>query len=165
MIVLDQATKLWARETFRIGEAPGYPWPGVFEFTLTYNTGIAFGMLQGGGLFVAPIAVGIAGYVSYLSLYTKSEPNWRHVVWGLLAAGALGNLYDRIVDGKVTDMFWFRLIDFPVFNVADACITVSATALVVSTLFGHRKESETPDAKAAEGPTPAVNETGSASRE
>ena len=48
------------------------------------------------------------------------------VAMGLLASGALGNLYDRLFDRRgVTDMFWFRAINFPVFNVADACITVA----------------------------------------
>jgi signal peptidase II len=49
---------------------------------------------------------------------------------GLLAAGALGNLFDRVAFGKVTDMFYFRAINFPVFNVADACITIAAGLLI-----------------------------------
>ena len=50
---------------------------------------------------------------------------------GLLASGALGNLYDRVVNGRVTDMFYARIIDFPVFNVADSCITVATVLLIL----------------------------------
>lgn len=56
------------------------------------------------------------------------------VTLGMLAAGAIGNLIDRLWMGKVTDMFWFRLINFPVFNVADACITVSAILLAIMSI-------------------------------
>ena len=50
---------------------------------------------------------------------------------GLLAAGALGNLYDRLVFGKVRDMFETRFVEFPVFNWADSCITVATAILIL----------------------------------
>jgi signal peptidase II len=56
----------------------------------------------------------------------------------LLCAGAIGNLIDRLALGRVTDMFWLRFIDFPVFNVADVCITIAGVLLglsVVAELF------------------------------
>lgn len=130
-IVLDQATKTWARAAFVPRESPGIPWPGVFEFTLTYNEGIAFGMLQGFGLFLAPIAVAIAAAAYAHSRRHPEDAAWMHVAMGLLAGGALGNLWDRLVYRKVTDMFWFRAIDFPVFNVADSCITAAAAILIL----------------------------------
>jgi signal peptidase II len=150
MLILDQAVKFWARQTF--GDADGYPtnlaklggapWPGVFEFTLTYNKGIAFGLFQGLGVFLAPVAVAIAVGAGVYSWKHPREPVWTHVAMGLLASGAIGNLYDRVFLKKVTDMFWFRLIDFPVFNVADACITVATALLLVTwTLEAlHQKE-------------------------
>jgi signal peptidase II len=130
-IILDQSTKFWARSTFAPRESPGLPWPGVFEFTLTYNEGIAFGMLQGFGLFLAPIAIAIAVAAYAHSKRHPEDSAWMHVAMGLLAGGALGNLWDRLVYRKVTDMFWFRAIDFPVFNIADSCITIAATILIV----------------------------------
>ncbi|HUG09506.1 MAG TPA: signal peptidase II, partial [Opitutaceae bacterium] len=91
----------------------------------------------------AVIAIGAAWY----SLKHRHEPRSTHVTMALLCAGALGNLIDRIALGKVTDMFWFRAIDFPVFNVADVCITVAGVMLGVSVLMElfHHHEPPTPD--------------------
>ena len=131
MIVIDQLVKLWARNSFAERQSSEFPWPGVFEFTLTYNKGIAFGMLQGFGIYLAPIAIAIAGGAFWYVTRHKHESVWMHVSLGLIASGAVGNLIDRIWLGKVTDMFSFRLINFPVFNVADSCITVGAILLVL----------------------------------
>jgi signal peptidase II len=55
-------------------------------------------------------------------------------------AGAVGNCIDRIVHGYVVDFFYFRLIDFPIFNVADIYVTVSAFFLVLFGLFYYKEE-------------------------
>lgn len=143
-LALDQATKAWARSAFAEHESPGFPWPGVFELTLTYNKGIAFGMLQGAGVFLAPIAVAIAVAAWMYSHRNDGDGPLSHSAMALLASGALGNLYDRVFLGQVTDLFWFRLINFPVFNIADTCITVAAGLLIIkwSREFFAEKRSE-----------------------
>jgi signal peptidase II len=130
-VALDQATKLWARIALAEGEALAVPWPGVLEIKLTYNTGIAFGLLQNAGVFLTPIAILIAMASTLYAFRHRSETAWSHIAMGLLASGAVGNLIDRIALGKVTDMIWIRAINFPVFNVADACITLAAAILLV----------------------------------
>ncbi len=133
MLALDQVVKAWVRGAIPVhGSLGGKPFPGIFEITLTYNEGIAFGMLQGMGPLLAPVAVVIAIASAWYSFRHPEEFWLSHVAMGLLASGALGNLYDRVVAHKVTDMFWFRLIDFPVFNVADSCITVATILLMIS---------------------------------
>jgi signal peptidase II len=134
MLILDQVVKNWARVS-----ADGFQgrtfltlWPNVFELRLTYNEGIAFGWFQGGGVFLAPVAVAIAAGAVWYNLKHPTETKWAQASAALLAAGALGNLYDRLFQHRVTDMFYFRLIDFPVFNVADACITAAACMLIIS---------------------------------
>jgi len=117
------------------------PWPGVFEITLSYNKGVAFGMLQGFGVYMAPIAIVIAIITALYSYRNPKESMWVHVALSLIASGAVGNLYDRLVLGRVTDMFYFRLIDFPVFNVADSCITVGTAILLVRGLWDAVKGS------------------------
>lgn len=130
-VVIDQLVKAWARGAMDVGgSVNGLPWPGVLELTLTYNRGIAFGMFQGLGVLMAPIGIAIAWFAGRHSMRHPSAPSLLHVALGLLASGAIGNLIDRVFLGQVTDMFAFRFIDFPVFNVADSCITVSAIALV-----------------------------------
>jgi signal peptidase II len=142
LLVIDQLVKLWARSSFVVGEKPGYPWPGVFELTLTYNQGIAFGMFQGAAMIVTPIAIAIAGAATYWVWTRPTESQLSVIAWALIASGAIGNLIDRIWMGKVTDMFWFRLIDFPVFNVADSAISVGAVLLICSYVFESGRKPE-----------------------
>lgn len=142
-ILLDQWLKAWVRGHLNQGQSwNGGPLPGYFEITLTYNKGIAFGMLQGGGLIMTPIAIIIAG-VAIRTIYKNvNESRWGTVALGLLASGALGNLIDRVFNNKmgVTDMFLLRLgnithgklSDFPVFNIADSCISVAMVMLLIS---------------------------------
>jgi len=118
-------------------------WPNVFELTLVFNRGIAFGQLQGYGVLLTPIALLIAGGSIWYSMKHPQASKIYHVVAALFAAGALGNLFDRLYLGKVTDMFDFRLIKFPVFNVADACITISGVVMVllwIKEAFDERKQ-------------------------
>lgn len=133
LLVVDQLVKAWARGAVDGREMASISslWPNVFELTLVYNRGIAFGQLQGYGVLLAPIALAIAAGAIWYSHKHSDAPKINHVIAALFASGALGNLYDRIVHGKVTDMFDFRLIHFPVFNVADACITISGILMVL----------------------------------
>ena len=57
-----------------------------------------------------------------------------------IGAGAIGNLYDRIMLGYVIDFLYFIYIDFPIFNVADIYVTVSAAMLVILFLFIYKDE-------------------------
>lgn len=132
-LVLDQLVKYWVRQSIPPGGSiHGLPMPGIFEITLQHNKGIAFGFFQGKGKLLSPIAVVIAAGTAWYSFKNPKEPWLTHISMGLLAAGALGNLLDRIVAEKVTDMFWIRKINFPVFNVADSCITVATILLIYS---------------------------------
>jgi signal peptidase II len=155
LIVADQFVKLWSREHFlREGQAMTVI-PNVFDLTLTYNKGIAFGMFQGFGGLLAPVAVAIAAGATYYSMKHREESPWVHTAMALLASGALGNLYDRIVNGKVTDMFHFRAFEFPVFNLADSCITVAAVILIIRWSWewmqeSRKKEEVSPWARPAE---------------
>ena len=133
LFVIDQLVKVWARDTAKGIEntSLGAPIPGVFELKLVYNEGVAFGMFQGAGLLLAPVAVAITIIAAWYSWKNDSEKSVSHVTAALLASGALGNLVDRLAHGKVTDMFWIRAINFPVFNIADVCITIAGALLVL----------------------------------
>jgi signal peptidase II len=130
-ILLDQLVKLWARHSLSDYESSSFPWVGVFEIKLTFNQGIAFGFFQGKGVLLAPIAVIISGATVYHITKHPEETKWNTFGFGLLTAGAIGNLIDRLAFQRVTDIFWFRLINFPVFNVADSCITVATIMLII----------------------------------
>ena len=148
LLVLDQVVKVLSRGAVNGTENASINalWPGVFELTLVYNRGIAFGQLQGYGVLLAPIALAITGGSIWYSMKHPKAPTMYHVIASLFASGALGNLYDRLAHGQVTDMFDFKLIGFPVFNVADACITVSGVLMVlvwIKEAFEERKQSRT----------------------
>lgn len=144
LLVIDQLTKWWARAAVDGVEGRSiYPlWPNVFELKLVYNQGVAFGLLQGIGPMLAPLALIMAAGAGYFSFKGAREPRYFHVMLGLLAAGAIGNMLDRVFAGKVTDMFWIRAINFPVFNVADICITFAGFLLVYNAFFGGKNEED-----------------------
>lgn len=149
VVVVDQLVKAWARAAAEglEGRIIHQTIPRVFELKLVYNKGIAFGMAQGGGVLLTPIAVLVMGAAIWMTLSKPKESRVFHVTMVALAAGALGNLIDRLTLGKVTDMFYIRLIDFPVFNVADVSITLAGCLLVYSGLADvvkPKKESVAP---------------------
>ncbi|MCX5790362.1 MAG: signal peptidase II [Elusimicrobia bacterium] len=125
VIALDRLTKLWALK-WLFFHSPLRVLP-FFYLTYVENTGAAFGLMQGANAFF--IGVSITLLCGLLWLRRKIEP----ALWGarvataLVAGGALGNLYDRLVHGHVIDFLDFRV--WPVFNVADSCISIGAVLL------------------------------------
>lgn len=136
---LDQWTKLLAVRF--LSEKPSVPViAGVFELTFTVNYGAAFGMLQNRQilfLITTPLIL-----LAVLYLYLKLPKSGRYfplrVIGILLFSGAAGNLIDRAVRGYVVDFFYFKLIHFPVFNVADCYVTVATVLLFVFYLFVYK---------------------------
>ena len=98
-----------------------------FHFTLIYNTGVAFGLLEGWGLWVTAGTLVVLLFL-FRGFVTASKDSpasrWPMVCMGLILGGAVGNLIDRIRLGAVIDFLDFRI--WPVFNLADSCITVGA---------------------------------------
>jgi signal peptidase II len=131
MIAIDQAIKLWCETHMATGQNIRFPWPGILELQLTRNEGIAFGLWQGRGGLFTPIALLISFGAGWHSMRHPKDGYWMHTAMALLAGGALGNLYDRVKYGYVRDMFAPRFINFPVFNWADACITIATVILIL----------------------------------
>ena len=95
------------------------------------NPGIAFGIRLPESIQTWVISAA-AGLVILLALTTAKTPLTR-VAFGLIVAGALGNVLDRLPDGRVTD--FFQVGTFPIFNVADSCITVGAALLILDVIL------------------------------
>ena len=116
--------------------------PGVFRLTYLVNRGAAFGVLQGQQWFFYIITAVIL--VAVLLVYRRMPAGRKflplRVCAVLIVSGALGNLIDRVGQGYVVDFFYFELIDFPVFNVADIFVTVSAVLLAVLLLLYYKEE-------------------------
>jgi len=117
--------------------------PGLFQIIHTRNTGIAFGMFADGDgsrgkwlLILFSLAVmGLVGSLLWTACKPDSREHWTlRAALGLVMGGAVGNLYDRIAFGSVTDFldFFWGHSHFPIFNVADSAITVGAGLLLIN---------------------------------
>ncbi len=140
MVAVDQLTKTWA-----VHRLPGRPIHvvGSLQLSLQYNTGASFSIGRNLGPIIAVVAVVV---VAVLAVSGHSARDRRTaVIIGLLVGGAVGNLCDRLfragpgsggfLHGAVVD--FIDLQWWPVFNVADAAVSVGAVLLV---LFGFRGE-------------------------
>lgn len=108
----------------------------------TYNTGIAFSMLDSFG-DIGLIAVSVCVVAFVLHLATKTGPGQvlARIGFALIVGGALGNVIDRAIYGHVIDYILFHtpVWSFAVFNLADAFITVGAIAVVFDEFIGWRR--------------------------
>ncbi|MCQ2555217.1 MAG: signal peptidase II [Clostridia bacterium] len=136
-IVLDQLTKYIVRANLALGESVDVI-PKICSFTYVRNYGAAFSSLVGQTFILKylPIALIIICIV-ILEVYIKSH--WTFLTSLLLiASGGVGNLIDRWYFGYVTDMIDFHF--FPVFNVADICVTCGCGFLILYVLFFDKTE-------------------------
>ncbi len=125
ILTLDQLTKFLASKNLELNN----PLPiikGVFNLTLVYNRGAAFGIFKNQFYFF--ILSSIAAVILIYSVLKKNKRNNLYTFsLSLILGGALGNLIDRIFLGYVVDFLDFRI--WPVFNFADSAITLGALLL------------------------------------
>lgn len=115
--------------------------PGVFSFSYVENRGAAFGMFQNQTVLFVVMTVLACGGIAYLLIRERKKMHTlMRVCLALILAGAVGNFVDRIWLGYVRDMFYFELINFAVFNVADSAISVGTVALILDILFFKGKD-------------------------
>ena len=115
----------------------------VLHLTYRENTGAAFSILNGFRWGFVILAVIVCGIVIYINVSRKIDSKLFYASSILVVAGAIGNVIDRIATGAVVDFIDFRLIDFPVFNFADICLTVGVAMLFIYFLFFYGKEKKT----------------------
>ncbi|MGH8926705.1 MAG: signal peptidase II [Acidimicrobiia bacterium] len=131
LIGLDLLTKRWAAIEFTAG--PRTIIPGVLAFRFTENPGAAFSLFENAGPFLGVAAVVAVGAIG--AGLARPRPLHEVIAFGMIIAGALGNLIDRIargqgfLDGHVID--WVQLPNFPTFNLADSSITVAVAILLI----------------------------------
>ena len=139
LIGLDQWTKMLAVSALQQGGSFQVI-PGLLEFTYVQNYGAAFGMLQNKTLFFLILTgICILVFIGILFAYKKHTP-LTYAVCVLIIAGGIGNFIDRVRQSYVVDFFYFELINFPIFNVADIYVTTAAVALIVLVIFFYKDE-------------------------
>ncbi|WP_299197748.1 signal peptidase II [uncultured Amphritea sp.] len=139
VIVLDLFTKYQASTLLPYGIP--HPQLPVFDLTLLHNTGAAFSFLaQAGGWqrwFFALIAMVVSIVLLVWMARTPYQQRWLGAGLALVLGGALGNLYDRVVQGYVIDFIslHYNGYYFPAFNLADTAITIGAGMLIIDMLW------------------------------
>nr|WP_297172447.1 signal peptidase II [uncultured Agathobaculum sp.] len=141
LIAIDQIVKNWALTSLQVQHTIPVI-DNVFHFTYVENRGAAFSLFSQFGsrwIFITLACVITVAIVIVLHkrIMQTALGRWSLV---LVAAGAMGNAIDRVQHSFVVDLFDFRLVHFPVFNVADILICVGGALFVIYFLFQHREE-------------------------
>lgn len=141
LIILDRITKNLA--VSHLKDKPAYPIiDKVFVLSYLENRGAAFGIFQNKQIFFLIVSVIFVVAITYILLKLPLEKKFlaAEIVLVFLAAGAFGNMIDRAIQNYVVDFFYFELIDFPVFNVADIYVTLSCIALFILIVFVYKED-------------------------
>ena len=130
-LILDQVTKYTISQAFsNVGETLPV-WAGIFHITYVKNTGAAFSFFTGGVTWLRWLSLGVSFALIGLAKLTRLS-KIEQLGYGFVLAGALGNGVDRFAFGYVIDFLDFRVINFPVFNIADVCINLGIFFLVIA---------------------------------
>ena len=160
IVALDQWTKYLVRSRLAFGEAWS-PWEWLMPYARIVhwnNTGAAFGLFPAAGVIFTIVAILVTvAIIYYYPLVPKNQIGVR-IALPMQLAGALGNLIDRLSIGTVTD--FVSLGAFPVFNVADASISIGVAVLVVVMFLEDRRTRR--EAKDAQDASEATGEEASA---
>ncbi len=133
-LVLDQLTKYWIVQNFNLTET--HPLlPGVFHLTYVTNTGAAFSLFTGKVEWLRWLSLGVSLGLMALAWFGRTLSIFEQLGYGFILGGALGNGIDRFVAGSVVDFLDFRLIQFPVFNLADVFINIGIICLLIGTFY------------------------------
>jgi signal peptidase II len=140
VVGLDRLLKSWADHSLILAQ----PRPLIgqaIRLTRVHNVGGAFGLSFGNGILFLAVSSAVA--IGLIVVISAFPPRGTILKAGLslVLGGAIGNLIDRLTFGYVLDFFEIR--GFPVFNLADACITVGVGVILIHMLFGgghHRSQ-------------------------
>lgn len=134
---IDRFTKLAALGLLDQGR-PIKIVPGLFDINLVLNDGAAFGLFKGKAVFFIFISIAVIVAIIAYILKNRATGKLNSISLGMVLGGALGNLADRIIFGRVVDFLDFQI--WPVFNIADSCITIGAVLLAYSFIFKDQGE-------------------------
>ena len=151
LIALDQFSKVLAINHLKDKE-PIVIIKGIFELLYVENKGAAYGMLAGKISFfliitfiLVPVIIYSIFKISNIIEYFGDKVNIKafkilQLDMIIILAGAIGNCIDRVTKGYVVDYFYFKLIDFPIFNVSDIYVTVGTALLMLFILFYYKED-------------------------
>lgn len=132
LTICDQLLKSWVVSSIVLGGSKQLI-PGIIELTNLRNSGAAWSIFEGQQTFftvITIIAIIVVGY--FIWQYRKNVPML--IGLSLIMAGTIGNFIDRLRQGYVVDMFETTFINFPIFNIADMCLTIGVIWLIICIL-------------------------------
>ena len=140
VVFLDRITKWAIAQTISLDDSVNII-PGLFRLTHLENTGAAFSLFADSTspfktMLLIAFSLGALAVVSFLLWKDGNIFNSGTLALSLILGGAVGNLWDRMADGKVTDFldFYVGIHHWPPFNVADSAIVVGALLLLMRML-------------------------------
>lgn len=128
MLGLDQVSKWLVRDAMDLGQSIPII-SSLMSLTYIENRGAAFGIMTGGRVLFIALTFLLLAFLLWYRHQNKDQSFLLEISTGLIIAGALGNLIDRIVKGSVTDFIDFHF--FPIFNVADIAVTCGVFLMAV----------------------------------
>jgi len=152
IVLVDQITKFWVRINFEYGR-PHRILGDFVRLTYIENPGMAFGIEVGGQLFFTLFALLATVVILIYIIRARHEKPSLRIALALILGGAIGNLIDRFLYGKVVDFVDVGVgaARWPIFNVADSAVTVGMIILIGLVVFNRNsdasKEKEMPSQK------------------
>ena len=139
LVVLDQWCKTAVTAALGSVGASAPFLPGILRLTLVHNYGASWGILSGQTTLLL-VVTGVVCLALLLALLLGKPASWLgRLSLAFILGGAVGNALDRFLQGYVTDMFDTVFMNFPVFNLADCCITLGAAFLILWVLTDEKK--------------------------
>ena len=131
-LVIDRLTKIYAVNNLMEKNINGK----LFNLTYLENRGAAFGVLQDKRSVFIILTSAIVIYLLYYFVKNiKTSPRILNLSLALIISGAIGNFYDRLIQGYVVDFIEFSFVKFPVFNVADILVTLGCALMIIYIIF------------------------------
>ena len=129
-LTADLVSKYLIDGGLEVGESVKFL-PGFIDIVIVHNDGSAWGLFAGFQIFLIVLTFLFLLALVWYTLAEKIQHPLYHVAIGFVVAGCLGNLFDRIAFGYVRDFLHFEFMpNFPVFNIADVCLTVGVLLFV-----------------------------------
>ena len=132
LIIADQGLKFWISANIKLGTSQVIL-PNV------RNDGAAWSVLSGQQWFFTVITIVALGMMGYFFWKLRNDNLYMSAI-SLLIAGTLGNFIDRIRLGYVVDMFETLFMNFPIFNVADMCLTFGVIIVIIALIKDEKDE-------------------------
>lgn len=130
LIIVDQAVKFTVVQNIALNQVHSFI-PGLLSLTNLRNDGAAWSILQGQQWFFTIISIVALVVLGYFLWRFRHQRMYAFSI-SLILAGTIGNFVDRLRLGYVVDMFQLNFINFPIFNIADMCLTIGVIWLAIT---------------------------------